>query len=100
MKILCMIIILANISLFLWEYRSGELDSKKQELELETTLSKGNEKILLISELKSDKPLQPGSNPPAIQDSSDKKQEINSDAQPSIDSADKAQDLAGEDSLP
>jgi hypothetical protein len=52
MKILCLIVILADICLFMWEYRNGafNVDNRK----LEQQLIQGKEQILLLQELKKD----------------------------------------------
>ena len=98
MKLLCIIQFLANISLFLWEYRSGEFKSKKQALEISS--NEGSEKILLVSELKSDKPLYSNSTLPVLQDLSNETPVIQSDAPPSKVSADDEPDSSGGGPLP
>lgn len=50
MKMLCLLVILTNIFVFLWEYRSGALMPTKETSE--QSLAKGKEQIFLISETK------------------------------------------------
>ncbi|MEQ1543476.1 hypothetical protein [Methyloglobulus sp.] len=50
MKILCLLVLLANIFLLTWEYRSGALTTHKESPEEQAL--KGKEQILLIRELK------------------------------------------------
>jgi hypothetical protein len=50
MKILCLLVILANIFLFLWEYRTGALTTRKENPE--QLAINGREPILLLQELK------------------------------------------------
>jgi hypothetical protein len=52
MKILCLIVILANICLFMWEYRNGAFNADNRKLEQQLIESK--EQILLLQELKKD----------------------------------------------
>jgi len=50
MKILCFLVVLANISLLLWEYRIGKLTTHLERSNQLVTI--GNEKIYLVDELK------------------------------------------------
>jgi hypothetical protein len=50
MKILCLLVALANIFLFAWEYRSGAFLSHNKSIE--QPLISGKEPIILLSELK------------------------------------------------
>ena len=52
MKILCFILILANLVLFLWEYRSGALDSQIPAVQAQ-------EQILLVDEAEDSKKIKP-----------------------------------------
>lgn len=50
MKILCLLVILANIFLLMWEYRSGAFTAHNEKPEQQT--SYGQDQILLLHELK------------------------------------------------
>ena len=50
MKILCLLLTLANISLFIWEYRNGAFTDSKTTSEQSNIV--GKEPILLASEMK------------------------------------------------
>jgi hypothetical protein len=50
MKILCLLVLIANIFLLMWEYRSGAFTAPKKTPEQQ--LIKGKEQIYLLSELK------------------------------------------------
>jgi hypothetical protein len=50
MKILCLLVLLANIFLLMWEYRSGAFTAHKEKPEQQAI--KGKEQILLLRELK------------------------------------------------
>ncbi|MEQ1740051.1 MAG: hypothetical protein ABL884_09090 [Methyloglobulus sp.] len=52
MKILCLIVILANICLFMWEYRNGAFNADNTKPEQQ--LIQSTEQILLIEDLKKD----------------------------------------------
>ena len=52
MKVLCLLTLLANIFFLMWEYRSGAFTSHKKVSEPHAI--EGKEKILLISELKTE----------------------------------------------
>jgi hypothetical protein len=61
MKILCLLILLANIFLLMWEYRSGTFTTDKKNSEQQ--IIKGKEQILLLRELKKEpQPLLPDRN--------------------------------------
>jgi hypothetical protein len=49
MKILCLLVVLANIFVFFWEYRSGAFLTKQA---TEQPLIEGKEAIVLVQELK------------------------------------------------
>jgi hypothetical protein len=51
MKILCLLVVLANILLFMWEYRSGAFLTHGKDIE--QPLISGAEPIILLGELKS-----------------------------------------------
>jgi hypothetical protein len=50
MKILCLLVILANIFLLMWEYRNGAFTAQKENLEQHAII--GKEQIFLVHELK------------------------------------------------
>ena len=50
MKTLCFLVVLANISLLLWEYRIGKLTTRLESTKQPTAI--GYEKIYLVDELK------------------------------------------------
>lgn len=52
MKILCLLVVLANIFLLMLEYRSGAFTADKKNAEQQ--IIKGKEQILLLRELKKD----------------------------------------------
>ena len=56
-KLLCLLIILANLSLLLWEYRSGGFADKEQPTEVQEV--SGKEQIILLGEIKAQPQLQP-----------------------------------------
>lgn len=64
MKILCLLVVLANIFLLLWEYRAGAFTIRKDNVELQAI--NGREPILLAHEMiKKSQPLLPSVNQPA-----------------------------------
>lgn len=54
MKILCLLVILANISLFMWEYRTGAFAERKEESPVRQD-TMGREPIVLLDEVDSNK---------------------------------------------